>query len=299
MSVRQAGQAVGPRSPPGKGGTETTAGLSLAWFRIAKSRCVGPARVVVSSLHVDVFAVSVASVMRDLQTKRGLLGICAGLAIAGICAAAAEEHLVVAGSAPIQFHIPAQPLANALQAYGAQTGVQVLYESHSAAGQRSVAVEGSFTPEDALNLLLTGTDLSVRYTKPDAITLARSAPEQDVPPASPLAKADLSLGTLRVRAGGEEEDAGPLRDYSESVQADIQKALQKNAKTRAGSYRAVIDLWIDPSRTVARTQLFRSTGDAERDAAVAAALRGVVISRAAPTNMPQPVRVAIVVRPMQ
>lgn len=197
------------------------------------------------------------------------------------------------------FHIPSQPLANALQAYGAQTGVQVLYESHSAVGERSAAVEGSFTPEDALNLLLTGTDLSVRYTRPDAVTLARPSPERDAPPASPLAKADLSLGTLRVRAGGEEDDGGVLRAYSESVQADIQKALQKNVKTRAGSYRAILDLWVDSSRTIARTQLFRSTGDVERDAAVAAALRGVVISRPAPANMPQPVRIAIVVRAMQ
>jgi hypothetical protein len=242
---------------------------------------------------------SVTNVVQDLQRRRGKL--CAGLALVliGICAAAAEEHLALAGSAPIVFHIPAQPLANALQAYGAQTGVQVLYESRSAAGQRSVAVEGSFTPEDALNLLLTGTDLSVRYTGPDAITIARPSSDGGMPPASPLAKPDLSLGTLRVHASGEQEDVGPLRDYSESVQVDIQKALQKSVKTRVGSYRAVLDLWIDPSRTVSRTQMFQSTGDTERDAAVTAALRGLVISRAAPANMPQPVRIAIVVRPIR
>jgi hypothetical protein len=243
-------------------------------------------------------------IVRAISTKPGLLGICAAFAIAGIWAAAAEERLAIGGSAPVIFHIPAQPLASALQAYGSQTGVQVLYESRSAAGQLSSDVEGSFTPQDALNLLLAGTDLSVRYIRPDAITLARPSPEADAPPASPLAsslaKTDLSLGTLRVRAGGEEDDGASLRDYSESVQLDVQKALQRNARTRAGSYRAVLDLWIDASsRAVARTQLFRSTGDAERDAAVATALRGLVISRAAPATMPQPVRIAIVVRSMQ
>lgn len=239
-------------------------------------------------------AVSVADIVRDLRTRR-LLGVFVAFAIASVCVAAAEERPAVSGSAPILFHIPAQPLAYALQAFGEQTGVQVLYESHSAAGQRSAAVEGSFTSEVALNLLLAGTDLNVHHTGPDAITLARSSPERDAPPGSPLAGADLSLGTLRVRASGE-EDSSSLRTYSESVQVDIQKALQKNAKTRAGSYRAVFDLWIDPSRTITRTQLFQSTGDAERDVAVTAALRGVVISRAAPVNMRQPVRVAIVVR---
>ena len=238
-------------------------------------------------------------IVRDISTKPGLLGICAAFAIASIWAAAAEERLAIGGSAPVTFHIPAQPLASALQAYGSQTGVQVLYESRSAVGQLSRAVEGSFTPQDALNLLLAGTDLSVRYSRPDAITLARPSPNADAPPASPLTRADLSLGTLRVRAGSEEDDGASLRDYSESVQLDVQKALQRNARTRAGSYRAVLDLWIDASsRAVARTQLFRSTGDAERDAAVAAALRGLVISRAAPASMPQPVRIAIVVRSM-
>ena len=235
---------------------------------------------------------SIADVVRDLRTKR-LLGVCATFAIAGVCAAAAQDRPAVSASAPIPFHIPAQPLANALQAYGAQTGVQVLYESHSAAGRHSVAVEGNFTPENALNLLLAGTDLSVHYTRPDAITLARSSSEQDAPPLSPIAATDLSLGTLRVRG---EEDSSSLRAYSESVQVDIQKALQRNARTRGGSYRVVFDLWIDPFRTITRTQLFQSTGDAERDAALTVALRGVVISRAAPANMRQPVRVAIVVR---
>jgi hypothetical protein len=237
--------------------------------------------------------------VRDIQTKPGLLAIGTAVAIAGLCAAAAGEHLAVAGSAPVLFHIPAQPLVSALQVYGSQTGVQVLYESHSAVGRLSSAVEGSFTPEDALNRLLTGTDLSASYTRPDAVTLARPSAEPNSPPASPLRQADLSLGTLRVRAGGEDTDAGSLRDYSGSVQADVQQALQKNAKTRAGSYRVVLDLWIDPSRTIARTQFFQSSGDAERDAAVASVLRGVVISRTAPANMPQPVRIAIVVRSMQ
>jgi hypothetical protein len=235
------------------------------------------------------------------RKRQGLAVACAALAIVGICAATAQDGRPVAMSAPVTFHIPSQPLADALQSYGQQAGVQVLYESRSATGQLSVAVEGTFTPEDALNLLLTGTELSIRYTRPNAITLARPFSEQDAPPPSPLvAKADLSLGTLRVRASSDEDDTtGALRDYSDSVQTDIQKALQKNAKTRVGSYRAVLDLWIDPSRTVQRTQLFQSTGDADRDTAVAAALQGIVVSRPAPANMAQPVRVSIVVRSLQ
>ncbi|MGY3693593.1 hypothetical protein ACVIGA_003673 [Bradyrhizobium sp. USDA 3240] len=161
-------------------------------------------------------------------TSRYLFGICAPLLIGGICAVAAQQRDTVAASAAIEFNIPAQQLASALQAYGERTGVQVLYESNSATGRRSMSVEGSLTPEDALNLLLTGTDLKVQYIRPDAITLASRAVRADHPPASPLVTADLSLGTLQVRASSDGNDTGALRDYSESLQLDLQKALQKN-----------------------------------------------------------------------
>jgi hypothetical protein len=50
---------------------------------------------------------------------------------------------------------------------------------------------------------------------------------------------------------------------------------------------------------IERTELLRSTGDGDRDAAVAAALRGVTVSQPTPANTPQPVRVVIVVRSLQ
>ncbi|HEX7921844.1 MAG TPA: secretin and TonB N-terminal domain-containing protein [Bradyrhizobium sp.] len=227
---------------------------------------------------------------------RYLFGICAALLIGGICAVAAQQRDTVAASAAIEFNIPAQQLASALQAYGERTGVQVLYESNSATGRKSTSVEGSLTPEDALNLLLTGTDLKVQYIRPDAITLASRA---DRPPASPLATADLSLGTLQVRASSDGNDTGALRDYSESLQLDLQKALQKNIGSRGGSYQLIVDLWIDPSRTIQRTQLLRSTGDQKRDAAVTAALQGLTVSRTTPANASQPVRIAIRVKSFQ
>jgi hypothetical protein len=213
-------------------------------------------------------------------------------------ASAAERQ---PGSASVMtFQIPAQPLATALQAYGQRTGVQVLYESSSAAGRQSTAVEGEFSPDGALNLLLSGTDLVVRYARPDAITIALPSPlGADEPPSNPLASADLSVGELRVHASGERADLASLQDYSASVQADIESALQRNVRTRSGSYQAVLDLWINSARIVQRASLLQSTGDGDKDAAVVAALNGLTISRATPPNVPQPVRVAIVVKASQ
>lgn len=220
------------------------------------------------------------------------------LLVAGMLAAHAEDSRVARPSEPLEFNIPAQSLAGALQAYGQTTGIQVLYESNSAVRRMSAAVQGKFAADAALNLLLTGTDLKVHYIRPDAITLALPYTDSSGMghSAAPSASSDLSLGTLRVRGSHDGDDSGRLRDYSQSVQMDIQNALRKNAKTRDGSYRAVLDLWIDPTSTIERTDLFRSTGDRDRDAAVATALRGVTISRPAPANTPQPIRVVIVVK---
>jgi hypothetical protein len=236
----------------------------------------------------------------DDRWRRKLLAMTyAALAIAGICVVGAEERGIVGAIGPMAFHIPAQPLAIALQAYGQRAGVQVLYESDSALGRTSTAVEGDFTPYAALNLLLTGTDLRVSYVRSDSVTLAPSSAAGDEPPPTALAAADLSLGTLRVHGPGDSDDALRLHDYGESVKADIQNALQKDAKTRAGNYSAVLGLWIDPPRTIRQIDLLQSTGDRERDAGVAAALRGLATTRPAPTNLPQPIRVAIVVRSLQ
>jgi hypothetical protein len=231
------------------------------------------------------------------RRKFPLVAYLALLAV-GVPAAHAEGVRVVRPGEPIKFDIPAQPLAGALQLYGQTTGIQVLYESNSAVRRTSSAVQGKFAADAALNLLLTGTDLKVRYIRPDVITLALpNADDSGVTSSTDSpASLDLSLGTLRIRGSSDGDDSARLQDYSRSVQMDIQNALRKNARTRDGSYRAVLDLWIDSTSTIERTELFRSTGDHERDAAVASTLRGVTMSRPTPANTPQPVRVVIVVR---
>jgi hypothetical protein len=138
---------------------------------------------------------------------------CSAAALACVAVANAEGPQPVGSDAPVIFRIPAQPLATALQAYGQRAGVQVLYESDSAVGRQSMAVEGEFTRNQALELLLSGTNLEVHYTRSDAITLVpRGVRGKDDPPADPLVKADLSIGELRVRASS--QSIGPLNPTS-------------------------------------------------------------------------------------
>jgi hypothetical protein len=76
-----------------------------------------------------------------------------------------------APSAWIDFDIPAQPLAAALNAYGAATHVQLFVDSSVTSGRRSTALHGAFTPEAGLLSLISGTGLTARPVGDQGITL--------------------------------------------------------------------------------------------------------------------------------
>lgn len=197
----------------------------------------------------------------------------------------------------LAFDIPAQSLVTALQAYSQVAGVQLLYESDLAQGRRSASVSGVLTPEAALKTLIGDADLIVHYTRADAITIVRaSVGNPDVPPVHPLGAPDLTLDMLRVHGAADLGNADRLREYTGIIQADIQSALKKNNKTRSGNYSVGVKLWIAEPRTVQRAEVFRSTGDRERDADIANVLQGLAISRAAPADTPQPISIMIRVR---
>jgi hypothetical protein len=224
------------------------------------------------------------------------------LTFAGVLLASAVMSSLVAARADndalslfgeLTFHIPSQPLPTALQLYSQVSGVQVLYETSSADGRLSRSVEGTFTRDAALRLLLSDTDLVVRYTRADAITLTPLSLQaaQEAPTGS-THSADLVLDTMHIRAV-HADDLSRLRSYSRVIENDITVALKGNPHTKVGNYRVGVRLWIDQYRIITRTELFRSPGDKERDAAISSVLGGLVISAACPANTPQPVALMI------
>ncbi len=198
-----------------------------------------------------------------------------------------------------KFDIPAQPLAEALQAYSRTTGVQVMFETTSTIGYQSQPVKGEFASDAALRMLLAGTELRVRRTQTMAIVIASASPsaaDSDVPSAVLLGAADMTLDTLRVVGSSASDKWDSLGEYIGVVQADLQRALKRVGKATRGEYRVGIKLWVDPSRTVQRAELFGSTGDEVRDTSIVAAIRGLVLSRAAPPNIPQPINFMIAIK---
>ncbi|WP_130578570.1 secretin and TonB N-terminal domain-containing protein [Bradyrhizobium sp. Leo170] len=200
------------------------------------------------------------------------------LAWSSVCVLAQPRNEATQGGEEVVFDIPSQPLAAALSAYGAITGVQVLYETALAAGKTSAAIKGSFAQESALRVLLAGTGLVGRRTDVDAITIAPALREQ--PGSAALVAPDARfLGAL---------------------QAGVLGALCGNTDTQPGGYRMALQLWITPAGVLQRASLLGSTGNAHRDEALIAQLQNVRIAVFPPAGMTQPVTLTIVPRsPLQ
>ena len=71
------------------------------------------------------------------------------------------------------FDIKAQPLSEALMAFGAQTGAIVMAPSELTAGKTSTPVTGQLTPQEALTRMLLGTGLKFQKTANGTILIVR------------------------------------------------------------------------------------------------------------------------------
>src|SRR5262245_11456416 len=91
---------------------------------------------------------------------------------AAVCVMAIGSSTALAQK--INFDIPAQPLAQALQAFGQQSGAQVAFAPEAVQGRRSSAVSGNLSPAEALEQLLKGTGLEARSTGSSAFSVRRA-----------------------------------------------------------------------------------------------------------------------------
>lgn len=208
-----------------------------------------------------------------------LLTACLGMALGSGAPAWADQSAERPGPQAISFDIAAQPLEAALDAYGAASGVQVLYQTALTSGRRSANVQGLFTPKAALAVLLAGTGLAVRYTTEDSYTLV---PQAAV--ASP-------------RKVAAPPDMATYGRFLGQAQARILEVLCRSAETRPGGYRITLKFWLDPSGAVLRSVLLDSTGSAQRDETILDALAHTRVGDAPPAQMPQPITMVIAARP--
>lgn len=209
-------------------------------------------------------------------------GLALGRARFAACLLMAPLALTVNGRALAQqppqilFDIPAQPLASALDAYSATTGLMAVYNGNLAAGRLSNAIRGRLTPQAALPLLLKGTGLVAEYTSSEAFVVVPGLDESLIKLPSAIASAAIAR-----------QDAIERR-YSAMMQDSVTDALCAQPLTRPGSYRAAISFWIGAGGEMLRVKLLSSTGDQQRDAAILDVAGRASVGEPPPARMAQP-----------
>lgn len=188
------------------------------------------------------------------------------------CDRAAAEQPASQANELLVFDLPSQDLNQALKSYAAFTGLQLLYQTSIAEGRRSSPVQGSFTPEAALQALLADSGLVGRRTDIDAITIAPAPTVSDAA-------------------------AAPDGQFLGILQTAVLRGLCRNEGTRLGNYRAAFQLWITEAGAIRRATLLDSTGDASRDKAIVRTLESVTLGSVPPGIAAKPVTMTIIPRP--
>lgn len=86
------------------------------------------------------------------------------------------------GAQSITFAIPSQSLTSALHAFAEASELQISFPSELAAGMTSSSLAGTYRPQAALQVLLTGTGLTYRFTDATTVTLVQGSSVPSVPP---------------------------------------------------------------------------------------------------------------------
>jgi len=211
--------------------------------------------------------------------------VCVLTLILGILSLAAVSHAGEPAPSPdaagrIAFDLPAQPLATAVQVYAQATGQSVFFDGQLTAGLESAALHGLFTPREALQRLLAGTRLAARHTDARTFTLVEAEAPPPVTATAPAAPAVPAMSSRDARV----------------VQQALERTLCRWPHARPGTYRALVQLWVGPGGHVRRTRLLSSTGLAQRDAALEAAMNTLVLERPPEGEADQPLTVLLLPR---
>ncbi|QJI32700.1 TonB-dependent outer membrane receptor [Pseudomonas sp. ADAK18] len=173
----------------------------------------------------------------------------------------------------INLDLSAQNLAPALETFSRATGMAVLVDRELTRGRRSIGVHGRYSAPQALGVLLTGTGLMARYARSDAFTL--QVPEVSAPASTRGSKA---RGTARINSS-----------YATALQRAIERSLCRSPLTRPGSFRALVQVWVNHDGLIEHSFLVTSTGDLQRDEVLVRTLASTQVERPAPSSLRLPV----------
>lgn len=198
---------------------------------------------------------------------------------AGTAVSSSAPSAVPLASAPgapdnvYDFAIASQPLGDALSLYGITSSRPAIFMSDLLNGRTSSAVQGRYTAEVALRLLLAGTGLEIEKISSrlgDSFLLKQASP------------GTLSAAPTLARFFHSGNDAA-------LIQQRIMAALCADKRTAPGNYRALFQFELNAAGRLEHVSLLSSSDDHRRDGLLLDALRGVQIDTPLPPALTQQV----------
>ncbi len=154
---------------------------------------------------------------RHQRTARSLL--LGATALAG--ALALSTGSAAAQQREYSFDLPAQPLDVALRTYARTAEQQVIFAGRDVLGRKSAPVSGRYSAEEALQIMLAGSDLTVQRTAEGVLQVARAADPQGGSAAGGGAEVEALIVTAQKR----EED---IQDVPIAISAFSQEDLERS-----------------------------------------------------------------------
>ncbi len=108
---------------------------------------------------------------RAMVRKALLAATCVATLPITASSAHAQGSVPELAQAVAAYDIPAQELNTALLAFASRAGLQIFFDVQRVRGLRSNALVGSFTPQQALTQLLSGTGVTFRFTGANTVSL--------------------------------------------------------------------------------------------------------------------------------
>jgi len=153
-------------------------------------------------------------------------------ALAALLIASATPVVAQPAEVARRFEIPAGPLEHALPAFAEQSGQQILYPSDLVAGRSALALSGDYTIETALGLLLRGTGLTYRRSRPNVFVLLDAGARADLNDATVVDEVVVTGTLLRGVTDGPSPVVVVSRDQIDrdghATVADALAALPQN-----------------------------------------------------------------------
>lgn len=193
------------------------------------------------------------------------------------------------------YDLPAQPLADALEAVATRSQISIAFEPGVVSARRSVRITGRFTPQIALQRILAGSGLVARFTGPRSAIVydpkLPSANAETQPTHHAFGRRTMTFDLAVVRAPQTigQRDPAAVSAYVHRAESTMRAMFAGDPAYRNTAFQLRIALSVDSRGRIVRVVPIRTHGGPARNDDIARVVLGRDLG-APPAGLEQPLR---------